>query len=402
MLYAAVFFVVAAGVWAIRAVINAFWEEQFRKTFQFMSGRLDDLFFQVTDRTVNRILACTVILFAITGFFFPGNISNLDRILLDEAVGLNRQGKFQQSMIILNRFANSSSPLAHNELGYVEMSTGDFKAALKEFRRASELYPEYVQPHVNAAIALNGLGRTKEAAFEMTRARELEKFTPDANKIYGVESGILSNFIARIVFMVIFAVAGFYFPGFVIKRLVLRRQKQFDELLPDGLLMAANALRAGMSLTQALDVVAKEAPRPLNQEFRLVLKEHRLGKDLKDALWNLAERMPTEDTKILVNSINILRETGGNLTEIFDNLAYTMRERKMLKQKIMTMTAEGRAQAVILTALPVVLGLILNKLNPESFSLMYTTVVGWAIMIFMFIWGLIGCFFMWKAVQIKI
>ena len=402
ILYAAVFLIVAAGMWAIRGVINAFWKAQFQRTFQFMSSRLDDLFFQVTDRSVNRILAASVIIFGAIGFFFPGNINNIDNIILDKAVSLNRQGKFQQSMILLNRFQNKPSPLAHNELGYVELSTGDLKAALKEFKKASELYPEYIQPHVNAAIALKELGRTKDAAFEMSRAKELEKFKPDVEKIYGMDSGVLSNIISRIVFMVIFAVTGFYLPGFIIKRLILRRRKQFDELLPEGLLMAANALRAGMSLPQALEIVAQEAPRPLNQEFKLVLKEHRLGKDLKDALWDLAERIPTEDTKILVNSINILRETGGNLTEIFDNLAYTMRERKMLKQKIMTMTAEGRAQAVILTGLPLVLGLILNKLNPESFSLMYTTVVGWAIMIFMFIWGAIGCFFMWKAIQIKI
>jgi len=178
--------------------------------------------------------------------------------------------------------------------------------------------------------------------------------------------------------------------------------KLFDELLPDGLIMATNGLRAGMSLGQVFDVLSREAPKPLNQEFGMIVKEQRLGKGFDEAMRGLEKRIPTDDTSILVNSIAILREVGGNLTEVFENLAFTIRERKMIKQKIATMTAEGRSQAVILTIVPFVVGWILNKLSPEVFSLMYSTPLGWLILLFMMIWGSIGCFFMWKIVQVKV
>lgn len=157
-----------------------------------------------------------------------------------------------------------------------------------------------------------------------------------------------------------------------------------------------------MSLGQVLENLSQEAPKPLNQEFGLVVKEQRLGKEFNETLRGLAKRMPTDDTNILVNSIVILREVGGNLTEVFENLAYTIRERKMIKEKISTMTAEGRSQAVILVILPFVLGWLLDKMSPEVFSLMYTTPLGWMIIIFMGLWGGIGCVAMWKIVQVKV
>jgi tight adherence protein B len=178
--------------------------------------------------------------------------------------------------------------------------------------------------------------------------------------------------------------------------------ERFDQLLPDGLLMISNALRAGLSFPQALEIVAKEAPKPLNQEFAMILKEHRLGLTVDDAMANLTRRITTTDTKIVVTAVMILRETGGNLAEIFDNMAQTMRERKKVKQKIKAMTAEGVSQSYMLAALPFVLGWFLNKFNTEVFSLLYTTFLGWVMIIFMILWGGSGVYMMRKIVQVKV
>ena len=112
--------------------------------------------------------------------------------------------------------------------------------------------------------------------------------------------------------------------------------------------------------------------------------------------------MPTKDANIIVNSILILRETGGNLTEIFDTLSETMQERKRVLDKIKTMTAEGVMQTYMLAALPLVLALILDQMNPEIFSLLYTTPVGWMFIVLMALMEGIGIFWMLKIVKVKV
>ncbi|MDO9264873.1 MAG: type II secretion system F family protein, partial [Desulfosalsimonadaceae bacterium] len=181
-----------------------------------------------------------------------------------------------------------------------------------------------------------------------------------------------------------------------------RRRKKFDEQLADGLVMIANGLRAGLSLVQAIEMVVKEGKPPLSQEFEMVLREHHLGSSLGDALKHLAERMTGTDTKIMVNATLILLESGGNLPERFDSLAQTIQERKRLQLKIKSMTAEGETQAWILALLPLVLGVILNTMNHEVFSLMYTTVLGWIILILIFLMEAVGLFWMLKIVKVKI
>ena len=149
-------------------------------------------------------------------------------------------------------------------------------------------------------------------------------------------------------------------------------------------------------------MVVVEAKAPLSQEFEIVLNEHRLGSSLGDALMHLAERIPGNDTRIMVNATLILLESGGNLPERFDNLATTIQERKRIQQKIKTMTAEGETQAWILAALPLFLGLFLNYLNHDVFRLMYTTPLGWVMMLLIVLMEGVGLYLMLKLVKVKI
>ncbi len=184
--------------------------------------------------------------------------------------------------------------------------------------------------------------------------------------------------------------------------LFARYVRRFESQLVDALIMASNALRVGLSLPQALDIVAKEMPAPVGQEFALTLNEHRMGKNLDDALSDMADRIPSLDLAMVVNAIVILRETGGNLAETFETVVYTFSEREKVKDKISTLTAQGRVQGVILMAMPFVLGYLLNWVNPEYMQPLFTTALGWILLAFMLLMLLAGGLLIRKIVSIEV
>lgn len=184
--------------------------------------------------------------------------------------------------------------------------------------------------------------------------------------------------------------------------LYTRYVRRFDEQLVDALVMASNALRVGMSLPQALDIVTKEMPQPVSQEFGLALKEHRMGKTLDDALGAMADRLPSLDLAIVVNAVLILRETGGNLSETFDTIVYTITEREKVKDKIRTLTAQGKAQGVILISMPFVMAYLMNLVNPEYMEPMFTTLLGWLLLLFMCLMLLAGGLLIRKIITIDV
>lgn len=184
--------------------------------------------------------------------------------------------------------------------------------------------------------------------------------------------------------------------------LYARYVRRFEAQLVDALIMASNALRVGLSLPQALDIVAKEMPPPISQEFALTLAEHRMGKSLDDALGHMADRVPSLDLTMVVNAVLILRETGGNLSETFETIVHTFTEREKVKDKISTLTAQGRVQGVILMAMPFVLGYLLNLVNPEYMQPLFTTVLGWILLTFMVLMLLAGGLLIRKIVTIDV
>jgi tight adherence protein B len=155
-----------------------------------------------------------------------------------------------------------------------------------------------------------------------------------------------------------------------------QRFNKFEEGLPETLDLMVSALRAGHSLVSALDLAAKEAPDPIGTEFRICFDEQNYGLELKTAMANLAARVPLQDLKIVITAILIQKESGGNLAEVFDKAAYVIRERFRLKRQVRVHTAQGRLTGWILSFLPVVLGIGLYLLNPESMSLLWTRAIG--------------------------
>jgi tight adherence protein B len=181
-----------------------------------------------------------------------------------------------------------------------------------------------------------------------------------------------------------------------------RRVKQFDEQMLDGLTFLSNSLKSGLSLLQAIDMIVQELPNPLSQEWALVMSQQKLGVRIDEALGNLEKRIGSEDIQIIITSITILRESGGNLAEVFDTIAYTVRERRKVEGKIEAMTAQGVMQGIIIVLMPIVLGAILYMIDPYLISRLWTTVLGWVMLIFMFALQFAGGWMIMKIVTIEV
>ena len=403
MLLLAVFMVLFGGgtyLWLRGRATADEWRDSYARRIQI---DLADMFYTISESAIFRTVTALTLIFAVLGFFAPGKISQLDqKLTIDEAVSLNRKGNHSQAALMLEEISGIDSPLVFNELGVAYLGTGHFEKAETTLKKAVKIVPHYGKAHQNLAVLYTLTGRTMEAAFEETRAREADNYPIPDQQLYNLSDSITDQLGTRIFLAGLLGLGAYLLPRLIISFLQRRRQTKFEEQLADGLLMISNGLRAGLSLTQAIEMLVKEGMPPISQEFDLVLRQQRLGASLEDALSHLADRMPGKDTRLMVNAALLLIQSGGNLPERFDTLAKTMQDRKRLQLKIKTMTAEGETQAWILAALPIVIGLALNAMNKEVFSLMYTTALGWMIMILIALMEVVGLFLMLKIVRVKI
>jgi len=157
-----------------------------------------------------------------------------------------------------------------------------------------------------------------------------------------------------------------------------RRMRQFEEQLPDALMMLAGGMRAGIGLNAAIAQLVTETAGPLGQEFTLLLREQRRGLQLEQSLSNLARRVPTQTTTLVVSAMRIANETGGGLAETLERTAHTVRSRLQMEGKIGALTAQGKLQAWVVGALPLALMLVLNKMEPEAMAYLWHDRIGWA------------------------
>ncbi len=176
------------------------------------------------------------------------------------------------------------------------------------------------------------------------------------------------------------AVAGGSLPLLVVQRIRRQRTARFGEQLPDALDLVRSALQAGHGLLSALSVVADAFPDPIAQDLRHVVEEVRLGLPLREALANLVERVDDPNVPILVIGILVAQDVGGNLAEVIDNIAYTIRERAKVLREVNALTAQGRLSGGVLTALPFVVGLVMYVFNRAYLApLLETTQGHWLI-----------------------
>jgi tight adherence protein B len=181
-----------------------------------------------------------------------------------------------------------------------------------------------------------------------------------------------------------------------------RRDKKFGVQLVDALMNISNALRSGFSLPQSFELIQREMGKPISQEFRLVNQETRVGVPMEEALEHLLERMPGEDLELVVTSILVSQEVGGSLAEVMDNIASTIRERHEIEGKVRALTAQGRMQAIVLGAVPILLALVINWLNPGLFAPMIHTLPGWGLFGVILVLEVVGILVVRKIVTIEV
>jgi len=153
----------------------------------------------------------------------------------------------------------------------------------------------------------------------------------------------------------------------------------FDAQLTDALQQMANALRAGLTFQQASEQVGREAPAPLGQEFGLYAKEVRLGSSSEEALVAMVRRVGSEDLELVATSTNIARQLGGNLSDMFETIAETIRERFRLEGKIRALTSQGKLQGLVVATLPVWVGLFLDWYRPDLMEPMFAHAFGYVL-----------------------
>ncbi len=161
------------------------------------------------------------------------------------------------------------------------------------------------------------------------------------------------------------AVVGYLAPGIYVARQQSHRLNRFNDQLSDMLNLMVNGLRAGYSISQAMEAVSKELPSPICDEFHRVVQEMQLGIPMDRALANLLRRIPSVDLDFVITAINVQREVGGNLSEILDTISFTIRERVRIRGDIQSLTAQVRASGTLLSLIPIFLTVVLWFLNPR-------------------------------------
>lgn len=171
-------------------------------------------------------------------------------------------------------------------------------------------------------------------------------------------------------------VAGYVLPVMVVEQRRRNRLYLLNQQLPDALDIIANGLRAGFSFTQAINVLVQEMDPPIADEFARMLRKNQMGKPMADVLQELARNSDSDDFEMMVTALLIQRQVGGNLAEILDNVAHTIRERVRIKGEIKTLTAQGRFTAVVISLLPPGVMLMIFAMNPGYMKLLFTEPLG--------------------------
>ncbi len=230
-----------------------------------------------------------------------------------------------------------------------------------------------------------------EAAFQEYRAAyvaEAEASLGDIFSTFSPERVFQLSLLAGGIIFIVFAaginwIAGLMFgagammaPRMIFNILAEKRRAMVSEQLVDALGLLANSVRAGLTLPQAMEILVREMKPPITQEFGRVLQEYRLGTDFDQAMLNMAERIESRDLDILVNAVMVTRKSGGNVGEIFQNIAATIRERIRIEGKVKALSSTGNMQALVMSSMPFGIMLVLWFMQPEYIMQLFGTALG--------------------------
>jgi tight adherence protein B len=197
-------------------------------------------------------------------------------------------------------------------------------------------------------------------------------------------------------------IIGYFLPRIWVGRRISGRLGSFNKQLPDTIVLLSNSLRAGSSFLQSIELVSREGAPPMSEEMGRVVREVNLGLGMEEALSNLVRRIKSEDLDLMVTAIGIQQQVGGNLAEILDTIAFTIRERVRIKGEINTLTAQGRVSGYLVAFLPIGLGAALNAINPAFMQPLFTETIGRILIGVGAVMMTIGFFAIKKITDIKV
>jgi tight adherence protein B len=234
-------------------------------------------------------------------------------------------------------------------------------------------------PMQNAAAPLLR-GRQGQLQAELQRA-DLELRAAEFVLIQ-VGTGIALGLVALLRFGNVFAVIvafaiGYFLPPIYLKRRKAQRRRAFEQVLGDTITLLSNSVKAGYSIQQAMSSIAENGRPPLDAEIGRVVRETGLGIEIDVALEHANQRLASQDFELLVTALLIHRTVGGNLAEVLDQIADTIRERVKVHGEVRVLTAQARASGYIITGLPFAVGLILSLISPSFERPLFTTPLGW-------------------------
>lgn len=197
-------------------------------------------------------------------------------------------------------------------------------------------------------------------------------------------------------------ILGWNLPLLYVKQQQEKRASLFVDQMVDGLTIMANGIKAGLSITQAMERVVDNLGEPISQEFGLVLSQIRIGRSVEEALLELSYRIPRPDVQMFVTAINILKETGGNMGETFETIVTTIRERQKVEKKIQAMTTQGMMQGLIITSVPFLILIGFAILDPGYVKPLFTDPKGLGLLFLMITLQVIGGLMIRSIVRIKV
>lgn len=206
----------------------------------------------------------------------------------------------------------------------------------------------------------------------------------------------------NIIFGILGFIIGFKVPAMYVKNIKKSRAKKLNSQLPEALSILANGLRAGLSFNQAMMIAGKEMDNPIAEDFNRVVHENVLGKEMEEALKDLAERTADDDVEILVTAILIQRQVGGNLSEILDIISNTIRERVKLRGDVKSMTAQAKLSAIVVGLIPPTIVVILYLINKEFMMPLFNTLAGNIMIGVAVMMQAIGIFILIKILDMKV
>jgi tight adherence protein B len=195
---------------------------------------------------------------------------------------------------------------------------------------------------------------------------------------------------------------GAFVPIFILKRAVAKRRRTLEKQLVEALVMISNALKAGFGLLQALDHAARQLDEPIAKELQQTIRDTQIGASVEDAINGLSTRVGSYDLEIVVTAILVQRNVGGNLSEILDGVAHTMRERERIRGEIQTLTVQQRLTGLVIACLPVGLALLFFVINPDYMQVLFDERIGQIMVAGAIVLEVVGAYVIKRIVNIEV